>query len=131
MAGQGRTSTYLLAKDVPACLADGSVSAGSPSASLKRMFERDKLELREQGVPIESIGEDNSDEAAYQLRTKDFYPRTWASCRRAALTVPPQWVRGQHKVRVRYRSVAPRRPPPGSSVLTRSRMRMGAADARL
>ena len=62
-----------LARDVPAYLADGSVSADSPSASLKRMFERDKLELREQGVPIESIGEDGSEESAYQLRTKDFY----------------------------------------------------------
>ena len=62
-----------LAKDVPAYLADGSVAAGQPSASLKRMFERDKLELRELGVPIESVGEEGSDESAYRLRTKDFY----------------------------------------------------------
>ncbi|CAN5489993.1 hypothetical protein BH09GEM1_BH09GEM1_10920 [soil metagenome] len=62
-----------IAKDVPAYLADGSVEARNPSASLKRMFERDKQELREQGVPIESIGEDGSDESSYQLRTKDFY----------------------------------------------------------
>jgi predicted DNA-binding transcriptional regulator YafY len=33
----------------------------------------DKLELREQGVPIESFGEEGSEESAYQLRTKDFY----------------------------------------------------------
>jgi predicted DNA-binding transcriptional regulator YafY len=62
-----------LAKDVPAYLEDGSVSAGNPSPSLKRMFERDKLELRELGVPIESIGEEGSDESAYRIRTKDFY----------------------------------------------------------
>jgi proteasome accessory factor B len=62
-----------LARDVPEYLADGSVAAGKPSASLKRMFERDKLELRELGVPIESVGEEGSDESAYRLRTKDFY----------------------------------------------------------
>lgn len=62
-----------LAKHVPAYLEDGSVAKGTPSASVKRMFERDKLELREQGVPIESIGAEGSEESAYQLRTKDFY----------------------------------------------------------
>ena len=62
-----------LTKDVPAYLADGSVAAGNPSPTLKRMFERDKLELRELGVPIESIGEEGSDESAYRLRTRDFY----------------------------------------------------------
>ena len=62
-----------LAKDVPAYLEDGSVAAGNPSPSLKRMFERDKLELRELGVPIESVGEEGSDESAYRIRTKDFY----------------------------------------------------------
>ena len=62
-----------LALEVPAYLADGSVAAGKPSASLKRTFERDKVELRELGVPIESIGEDGSEESAYRLRTKDFY----------------------------------------------------------
>ena len=62
-----------LAKDVPAYLEDGSVAAGNPSASLKRMFERDKLELRELGVPIESIGEEGSEESAYRIRTNDFY----------------------------------------------------------
>jgi predicted DNA-binding transcriptional regulator YafY len=62
-----------LARDVPAYLDDGSVAAGNPSPSLKRMFERDKLELRELGVPIESIGEEGSEESAYRIRTKDFY----------------------------------------------------------
>src|SRR6185369_8129540 len=62
-----------LAKDVPAYLEDGSVAAGNPSPTLKRMFERDKLELREMGVPIESVGEEGSDESAYRIRTKEFY----------------------------------------------------------
>jgi predicted DNA-binding transcriptional regulator YafY len=62
-----------LARDVPAYLADGSVANGEPSDTLKRMFERDKLELRELGVPIETVGEEGSDESAYRLRAKDFY----------------------------------------------------------
>ena len=69
---QARTFAQL-AVDVPAYLADGSVAKGHPSPTVKRMFERDKLELRDQGVPIESIGEDGSEESAYRLRTKDFY----------------------------------------------------------
>lgn len=62
-----------LARDVPAYLADGSVAAGEPSATLKRMFERDKVALRELGVPIETVGEEGSEESAYRLRAKDFY----------------------------------------------------------
>lgn len=62
-----------LARDVPAYLADGSVAAGQPSDTLKRMFERDKVELRELGVPIETVGEEGSDESSYRLRAKDFY----------------------------------------------------------
>ena len=62
-----------LARDVPAYLTDGSVAAGEPSPTLKRMFERDKLELRELGVPIETVGEEGSEECSYRLRAKDFY----------------------------------------------------------
>lgn len=62
-----------LACDVPAYLADGSVANGDPSDTLKRMFERDKLELRELGVPIETVGEEGSDESSYRLRGRDFY----------------------------------------------------------
>lgn len=63
-----------LAKDVPGYLTDGVPPATAAGlATLKRMFERDKLELRELGVPIESVGEEGSDELAYTLRTKDFY----------------------------------------------------------
>lgn len=62
-----------LAQDVPAYLTDGSVALGEPSPTVKRMFERDKLELRELGVPIETVGEEGSDESSYRLRAKDFY----------------------------------------------------------
>lgn len=62
-----------LARDVPAYLADGGVAKGEPSPSVKRMFERDKVELRELGVPIETVGEEGSDESSYRLRAKDFY----------------------------------------------------------
>ena len=62
-----------LAKAVPAYLEDGSVAAGTPSASLKRMFERDKAELLALGVPIVTVGDDGSADSAYQLRAKEFY----------------------------------------------------------
>ena len=62
-----------LARGVPGYLADRSVANGEPSASLKRMFERDKLELRTMGVPIETIGEEGDEESRYQLRSRDFY----------------------------------------------------------
>lgn len=62
-----------LARDVPAYLADGSVARGQPSTAVKRMFERDKLDLRELGIPIETTGDDGSEESAYRLRPGDFY----------------------------------------------------------
>lgn len=66
--------TFLeLARAVPGYLGDGSVASGEPSQSLKRMFERDKLELRTMGVPIETIGEEGDEESRYRLRSTDFY----------------------------------------------------------
>jgi predicted DNA-binding transcriptional regulator YafY len=62
-----------LARDVPAYLADGSVAKERPSPTVKRMFERDKKELREFGVPIETLGEEGEAESTYRLRTTDFY----------------------------------------------------------
>jgi len=62
-----------LAGEVPAYMADGSVQAGKPSASVKRMFERDKKELHAFGIPIERIGDDGDSDAAYSLRSNDFY----------------------------------------------------------
>src|SRR5688572_21397122 len=66
--------TFLeLAKGVPAYLADGSIESGAPSDTLKRMFERDKDELRSLGVPIESTSDDGEEESRYRLRHTDFY----------------------------------------------------------
>ncbi len=62
-----------LAREVPAYLADGSVRAGRASETLKRMFERDKKELKALGVPIQTVGEEGSDESAYRMATTDFY----------------------------------------------------------
>lgn len=43
-------------------------------ASIKRAFERDKRELRELGVPIETIDNTaNGEEAGYRVRTTEFY----------------------------------------------------------
>ncbi|HET7550114.1 MAG TPA: WYL domain-containing protein [Gemmatimonadaceae bacterium] len=57
-----------LAKDVPA-YADGKKS----KATLMRMFERDKDELRAFGVPIETATLDDGEPGAYRLRMRDFY----------------------------------------------------------
>jgi proteasome accessory factor B len=57
-----------LARDVPAYL-DGRKS----KATLMRMFERDKDELRAFGVPIETVAADDGEPGAYRLRTRDFY----------------------------------------------------------
>lgn len=66
--------TFLeLARGVPQYLSDGSVDAAEPSPTLKRMFERDKLELRNMGVPIETIGEEGEEDIRYRLRPSDFY----------------------------------------------------------
>ena len=62
-----------LAGEVPAYMADGSVQTGKPSAAVKRMFERDKKELHAFGIPIERIGDDGDSDAAYSLRSNDFY----------------------------------------------------------
>ena len=58
----------VLAKDVPA-YADGRKSR----ATLMRMFERDKDELRAFGVPIETVTLDDAEPGAYRLRIHDFY----------------------------------------------------------
>ena len=47
--------------------------AGKSKPSQKRMFERDKRELKALGVPIETVGEEGSDESAYRMATTDFY----------------------------------------------------------
>ena len=62
-----------LAAGVPAYMIDGTYQNPKPSDTLKRMFERDKADLRDLGVPIQSSGEDGSPEASYGLRSADFY----------------------------------------------------------
>jgi proteasome accessory factor B len=62
-----------LAKFVPAYLADGTAVTEAPSDTVKRMFERDKDELRALGVPIVTMGEEGGEASAYVLRAKDFY----------------------------------------------------------
>ena len=46
---------------------------GKSLATQKRMFERDKRELRALGVPIQSIGEEGSEESAYRMGKTNFY----------------------------------------------------------
>ena len=42
-------------------------------ASAKRMFERDKAELRSLGIPIQTVGEEGEEQSAYRIAAKDFY----------------------------------------------------------
>jgi proteasome accessory factor B len=64
--------------------------AGKSKATQKRMFERDKRELKALGVPIESIGEEGSDESAYRMATKDFYLPYLAVSTPRGLSKPPR-----------------------------------------
>lgn len=64
-----------LAREVPAYAR--AVAPDCPPkdrASIKRAFERDKRDLRELGVPIETIDNgDNGDDAGYRLQNAEFY----------------------------------------------------------
>ena len=62
-----------LAREVPGYHIDDSTADRKSTDTLKRMFERDKLELRELGIPIISIGDEGEIETAYQLKRADFY----------------------------------------------------------
>src|SRR6185437_8114791 len=42
-------------------------------ATAKRMFERDKAELRSLGIPIETVGVDGDEESAYRIPGNEFY----------------------------------------------------------
>ena len=57
-----------LARDVPAY-----ASTKSDGASVMRMFERDKDELRAFGIPIETVLNDQGETLGYRLPSKDFY----------------------------------------------------------
>ncbi len=58
-----------LKRRVPAYLA----SSGRSQETLRRMFERDKDELRAAGIPIETVMMSDAATQAYRLRTQDFY----------------------------------------------------------
>ena len=57
----------------PGAVASASSVSSVSSASVKRMFERDKDELRAFGVPIESVVSDDGATSLYRLRHADFY----------------------------------------------------------
>jgi proteasome accessory factor B len=62
-----------LARDVPAYDLSEVDGDKTKLASIKKMFERDKSELLEQGVPLVSISVPEEGEYKYQLRSNDFY----------------------------------------------------------
>ena len=57
-----------LAPDVPAY-----AMSDRESDTIMRMFERDKDELRAEGIPIETVESRDGDTVSYRLRRKDFY----------------------------------------------------------
>jgi len=57
-----------LAREVPGYRPDGQ-----SQAALRRMFERDKKELRAFGIPIETVENDDGEADGYLLRYKEFY----------------------------------------------------------
>src|SRR5919205_2123572 len=48
-------------------------AAGQTEATRRRMFERDKDELREFGIPIETVTSEEGETVGYRLRPRDFY----------------------------------------------------------
>ncbi len=65
-----------LALDVPAYWARLQDHEGAPrrqESALSRMFERDKLELRQLGVPLAVQRDDRGNERLYRLERRDFF----------------------------------------------------------
>lgn len=58
-----------LSKDVPAY----TIGEGADKASVMRTFERDKQELRDFGIPIETVTNDLGETIGYKLSSKEFY----------------------------------------------------------
>jgi proteasome accessory factor C len=56
-----------LKRDVPEYLAQDDLAA------LRRMFERDKVELRAFGIPLHTVKDSNDEVMGYQLRREAFY----------------------------------------------------------
>jgi predicted DNA-binding transcriptional regulator YafY len=69
----------LLARRYPATLEDlaaevpGYVRTDTDAATWRRMFERDKAELRRLGVPLETVTVEDGETVAYRLTSHDFY----------------------------------------------------------
>jgi predicted DNA-binding transcriptional regulator YafY len=61
-----------LAREVPA-YGRALAAPGANPDSVKRTFERDKAELKELGVPIETIGDEGDEDTRYRVRSTDFY----------------------------------------------------------
>jgi len=70
LARQYRATFDDLAREVPAYAAGLDPDHKD---SVKRTFERDKDELREFGVPIESVAVDEGENTGYRLRATKFY----------------------------------------------------------
>lgn len=58
-----------LAENIPAY----TIEEGAGKASIMRAFERDKKELREFGVPIETVTNDIGETLGYRLSSRNFY----------------------------------------------------------
>jgi proteasome accessory factor B len=78
-----------LAKDVPAYDTTKIQGNKTKLASIKKMFERDKAELLEQGVPLISFSEPGEEEYKYQLRSNDFYLPYLGIAASRGLKLPP------------------------------------------
>jgi proteasome accessory factor B len=79
-----------LARDVPAYDLTKAEGDKTKIASIKKMFERDKAELLEQGVPLVSISQPEDGEYKYQLRSTDFYLPYLGIATARGLKLPPK-----------------------------------------
>lgn len=75
LLGAQRSLTFLeIAGKVPAYMVNGEAPRSREEAAApKRAFERDKDELRDLGVPIESVSEPGEEGFLYSLQVADFY----------------------------------------------------------
>src|SRR2546427_8778251 len=85
----------LLARHYPATLEDlaaevpGYGRTDTDAAAWRRMFERDKAELRRLGVPLETVTLDDGETVAYRISTHDFYlPYLWEALAGRPLSRP-------------------------------------------
>ncbi len=69
LPGDAAISFDALIRRVPAYL----LSSQRNEETLRRMFERDKDELRAAGIPIETVMLPDGETQGYRLRTRDFY----------------------------------------------------------